>query len=293
MYAVSFIAQGFGNKVFMFIRYVYEFKKLQKQHKDLEKLYIATYVSHHEKDIDKEKIQNVFPTLKDLDWLEFITWKQYDNLKKDAFVQLNPEYLFRYEPFIAMKSFIKKEMKINTDYDYLLDKYDTKNGIAVHIRLGDKFEWNYKNLKSNRPVSFVVMKPEYYVQNVLKMLEKKNGPVYIFSDSVDFAECLIKPSLPNANIVNEDFVEIFYLFTKFKRAIISESTLSISAFYMNFKNPHVIAPAYRVDFDPKGKSTFKLVKTISADDKTFDLDKTKDFIMQTKAEYDYVIKTCS
>lgn len=75
MYVVSFIAQGFGNKVFLLIRYIYEFKMLKKQHKDLDKLYVATSVSYHEKDIDKEKVQNIFPDLKNLDWLEFISWE--------------------------------------------------------------------------------------------------------------------------------------------------------------------------------------------------------------------------
>lgn len=184
-------------------------------------------------------------------------------------------------------------MKLNSDYDYLLDKYDTKKGIAVHVRLGDKFKMNYDNLKKRQPQLFIVMKPQYYIDNVLKMLEKKKGPVYIFSDSIEFAECLLKPYLPNCQIVREDFVETFYLFTKFKRAIISESTLSVAAFYMNFKNPEVIAPAYKVDFDPKGKSTYKLVKADSVDDETFILDNNKDYIMANKKDYDEVINQCS
>lgn len=293
MYIVSFIAQGFGNKVFFLVRYIYEFKQLKKQYKDLEKLYVATSVSEHEKDIDKEKIQNIFPDLKQLDWLEFISWEKYDEIKGNAFKELIPEYVYRHEPFLAIKSFIKKEMKISPEYDYLLDKYDTKNGIAVHLRLGDKFKWNYNNLKKRKPQAFVLMKPEYYVDNVLKMLKKKEGPVYIFSDSVDFAECLLKPYLPNSEIVNEDFVETFYLLTKFKRAVISESTLSISAFYMNFKNPEVVAPYYKIDFDPKGKSTYKLVKTLAVDSQTFILDKHKEYIMESKKDYDDVITNCS
>ena len=292
MYVVAFTAQGFGNKMFFLIGYIYEFKKLKKQYKDLNKLYIATSVSRHEKDIDKEKIQNIFPRLKELEWLEFISWEKYDELKTNAFRELVPEYIYKNEPFLDMKNFIKKEMKIDSKYDYLLDKYDTKNGIAVHIRLGDKFEINYENLKKHNRQLFVLMKPEYYVNNVLNMLKEKEGPVYIFSDSNDFAECLIKPYLPNAKIVEEDFVETFYLLTKFKRAIISESTLSISAFYMNFKNPQVIISAYRIDFDPKGKSTYKLVKNPYIDDETFILEKSKDYIMTTKKDYDDVIKDC-
>lgn len=218
---------------------------------------------------------------------------KYDEIKGNAFKELVPNYVFRYEPLLDMKNFIKKEMKIDPKYDYLLDKYDTKNGIAVHVRLGDKFQLNYENLKKNKPQLFVLMKPNYYVDYVLKMLQEKEGPVYIFSDSKDFAECLLKPYLPNSKIVEEDFVETFYLFTKFKRAVISESTLSVSAFYMNFKNPQVVVSGYRVDFNPKGKSTYKLVKAVSVDDETFILDKNKDYIMTSKKDYTDVIENCS
>lgn len=293
MYVVAFIAQGFGNKVFFLIRYIYEFKMLKKQHKDIEKLYVATSVSEHERDIDKEKIQNVFPKLKELEWLEFITWEKYDEIKGNAFKELIPIYIYRYEPFIAMKNFIKKEMKIDSKYDYLLDKYDTKNGIAIHVRLGDKFQINYENLKKRNYQLFVVMKPQFFVDNTLAMLKEKEGPIYIFSDSREFAECLLKPYLPNAQIVEEDFVETFYLFTKFKRAVISESTLSIAAFYMNFKNPQVVISAFKIDFNPKGKSTFKLVKNTAVDGETFILDKHKAYIMETKKDYQEVIDQCS
>lgn len=292
MYIVAFIAQGFGNKVFSLIRYIYEFKELKKENKDLEKLYIGTDVSKHEKNLDKEKIQNIFPDLKNIEWLEFVNWNKYDELKGNAFKQLVPQYTFHYQPFLAMKSFIKKEMKLNPEYDYLLEKYDTKKGIAIHIRLGDKFQYNYDNLSKRKPQLFVLMKPEYYVDNVLKMLEEREGPVYIFSDSNEFAECLLKPHLPNAQIVDEDFVETFYLLTKFKRAVISESTISISAFYMNFKDPQVVVPYYKIDFDPKGKSTYKLVKSTAVDETVFILDKHKSYIMQTKKEYDDIIEAC-
>ena len=39
---------------------------------------------------------------------------------------------------------------MDSSYDYLLDKYDFKNGIFVHVRYGDKFKMNYNNLKSNK-----------------------------------------------------------------------------------------------------------------------------------------------
>lgn len=236
MYLLSYLKQGFGNKLFMIMKAINTYRK-----GEYDGLLLAYSKSHHEKGTPEEDFLEIFPKLKELPWLNFISWKEYDSLKKEI-KELLPDYNFTSEDFIELRPFIKKYFVIHSKYDYLLDKYDTKKGIGVHIRLGDKLEINKQFLKSGRKERYLLMSPQYYIEQVQKLLQEKKGPVYIFTDSPHFAKCFGL----DAEIVDEGFIETFFLFTKFKRSVIGDSTLTIAASYMNFLNHESVVPEYMV-----------------------------------------------
>jgi hypothetical protein len=286
MYVIGQIKEGFGNKLFMLLRYIMEFREIHKSNKEVNQLYIVQTVSKHDEGLQSEKFEYIFPKLKEVSWLEFISWKKYDELKKDAFEILNVDFCFKKDDFFVLKSFVKKYLEMSPRYNHLLEKYDTKKGIAVHIRLGDKFNINYAQLGRRKPEKYLLMSPQYFIDETNTLLSEKKGPVYIFSDSPEFAECLIKPSLPDAIIVDEKFVETFFLLTKFKRAVLSESTLGLAAGYMNFLKHQFIIPKYRVHL-----SNGKIYDSPYVDSSVFQLEEDTSYKLDP-SEYKEIYKTC-
>jgi len=201
MYVLSSLKWGFGNKLFMFLYLIYYFK-----YNKSEKLYIVQSPSHHDKRTPEENFVDIFPNLKKLKNVEFISWKEYDTIKKSnmPFEELNindGNKWFTDIYFTKLKSFIKSYLTINPIYKPLLQKYDTKSGIAIHYRLGDKIEMNLQHPK----IMYVVMKPEYFIDNCKKMLQEKPGPIYIFSDSHYLVKCILK-ELKEAIYVNIGYI---------------------------------------------------------------------------------------
>jgi hypothetical protein len=223
MAAVGVISDGMGNKIWMTITYIYKFK-----HSNNKMLYILNKKSKHEQGNKSERIEEIFPKLKKLKWLKFIyDWKEYDMVKQDATIY---EKSYDFDPVVFDMPLTNFTM--NPDYKPLLKKYDTKNGIILHYRLGDKL---------TNP-NYVIMKPEYFKKYVEKMLQEKEGPVYLASDSMSKAVKLLGfPVIP----VEEDAVSTFYLLTKFHRLILSESTFGIVATYLNSVDHHAVIPEYK------------------------------------------------
>jgi len=238
---ISYLKNGFGNKILQLLYLIHYYKNLKPTP---EKLYLVQAPSHHDKRTSNENILNIFPNLNKLKFLKFISWKEYDSIKKsnipytEIIYELDDWFTDIY--FTKLNSFLKSYLTINPIYKSLLPKYDIKNGIAIHYRLGDKLMINLKH-----SFRYVIMKPTYFIDHCKQMLQEKTGPIYIFSDSIDLAKYLLK-ELPSNLIIypNIDYIETFYLFTKFKRMIISDSTLSICAALLNKKASKIIIPYY-------------------------------------------------
>ena len=245
MAALGIVSEGLGNKIWMLLGYIHRFK-----HSDSEMLYIFYKKSHHE----ETHLEDIFPKLKKLPWLKFIyDWKEYDQIKKDAVIYENT-YDFKPEYF----NMDLKILTLNPDYKPLLKKYDTKNGIVLHYRLGDKV----------RRSDYLTMKPEYFMKHVQKMVTDSEGPIYLASDSPDKAIKLLGfPVIP----IEEDSASTFYLLTKFKRLILSDSTFGIVARYLN-PDCQAVIPEYHVR-----RSDEKLVKSPYLLDGAFELEKDKSF----------------
>lgn len=218
------------------MKYIRYFKENSKEYDGVRVAYVK---SKHQED----NIFDVFPKLKEIPWLRLISWKEYDTLKKDN-VEIDPTFQFGKDDFIELKSFVKKYFVFDEKYNYLLEKYDTKKGIALHMRYGDKVEINASLAKRGIHPMFLVLNKKFYEDYARKFLEEKKGPVYVFTDSPH-----IKLDILGAQYVDEKTTETFFLLTKFKRAVISDSTLSIAAGYMNFLKHEFVIPGYRVQFD--------------------------------------------
>jgi hypothetical protein len=307
MYILSYIKQGTGNKIFMLLRYIKIFKVFRKKNPSYwKKLYIVHDVSSHEKDLETEKLDYIFPKLKEIEWLEFISWKQYDTLKKDTKefddykndgpVLITPSSDWHYNVFTEQPTFLKTYLKFNSVYEPLLKKYDTKKGILIHYRLGDKFNINYMLLKRNRNPKYIICDPKYYIKHTEKMLEDTpDAPVYLASDSPKVAECLLKSSFPNLITISEDAEHTLFLMSKFKRMVINESTLPIVGGYLNSNVKEIIAIKY-IRFDEKtnvGKRLFYFLDNLSySPGGIFTLDSEKKYILKTIDQYEKIMTMC-
>uniref|UniRef100_A0A6C0HFL6 Glycosyltransferase n=1 Tax=viral metagenome TaxID=1070528 RepID=A0A6C0HFL6_9ZZZZ len=267
------LKNGLGNKIFIMANILHRYPK--------NSFYVIDQQSHHQQGSQQEKFWYLFPLLKENPRIKFIQWKEYDSLKKTI-----PALDIRNEIYLDPSGFkpaIKKLLVPAIEYQTLEDKYDFKNGIFVHYRLGDKVQINYQRLQKGLNSRNVVMKPAFYTDNISE-LRKKDEPVYIFSDSPKEAKCLLKGDYV---FVNEGANETFYCFWKAKRVILSDSTLTIAATLLGSKKKDLIVPGFIVAPDDYPEP-FKLIPSPYFSHG----DPDEKYMMKTLKDYQDLIKKC-
>lgn len=263
------LINGIGNKIFILSYF------LDKYPKDT--LLIIDQRSHHQKGSAEEKIWHLYPELLNHPRIRFIRWNKYDELKENvAELKVTNDIFHSIEGF----SKAKKWFTPNSEYKYLDSKYDFVRGLFVHFRLGDKFVQNYQKVRKGAAKDYIVMKPEYY----LKHIQNAKGPVYIFSDQPKLAECLLGGDY---TYVNQDVNETMYCFQNARHFILSESTLGFAALKLNRKRYHAVVPGYFI-FNKKMIRTPYFEDTAS-----IEIEDDKAFILETKAEYEDIIRKCN
>ena len=263
------LKNGLGNKIITLVNV------LHRNPKDT--FYVIDKTSHHQEGRSEEKLWNLFPLLLKHPRIKFIRWSSYDKLKETM-----KEYDFSWKIFYEIDGFtrgIKKFFKVNDDFSYLEEKLDFKNGIFVHVRLGDKVKENIQALKAKKHLRYVIMKPEYY-QDYIFQLRKKDEPVYIFSDDLELAECI----LPGYEYPDLTVNETFYCFQHARRVILSESTLSISAVLLSIKKKDLIIPNFLLM--PNEEGPFKLIPSPYFSDG----ESNKKYIMKTLEDFEKLKK---
>jgi hypothetical protein len=283
---ICILKNGIGNKLFIIANIINKYKKYQ--------LYFAEQISVHQTKNSEKKLKYIFPEIKNSKNPKIISFKEYDILKNKGVQEIiyYADIYSNNNGFINQKEYLKKYLKMNESFDYLLNKYDFKNGIFVHIRFGDKFIFNYEQLKQNKKISFTLLKPSYYLDNLLKFTETNiNTPIYIFTDSKQITECLLKNKIMNFNnvkYVDEGSYETFYCFTKCKNLIISDSTISIAAIYLNYnKDLKVIAPNFTIDtYQNIINLKYKYPSNII-------LENNRSYILNDIKDYNKIIKECN
>jgi hypothetical protein len=269
MFVITYLKQGLGNKIFLFAASVYFFLELRKRNKYFTKLYIAEAKSKHQGVSPEENFDNLFPNISNYDWLEFISFKKFDELKKNSlYIDQNKMKAIPYN--------VSKNIFFDTNYNMsrvpfetyfnLFDNMFTSNeflktirntsynfneDIFLHMRYGDKLEM----IKSGKSPAGV-LRPEYYFEALSRFSnDVLNSPgqrnVYIFTDSVELIKEVYMPSFRkmkefNFIISDEPYWNVFHLAKLFKNMIISESTLVYAGLLMNKNYTNVIAFPYIV-----------------------------------------------
>jgi hypothetical protein len=285
------LTQGMGNKIILLVYYLLKYPD--------NKLYIADQVSVHQKGLPHEKIYYLYPDLLKHPKLKFISFEDYLKLKEtmpkltvsffkrhlDVPKHLLPPLTVTWDSvFNELSGFnktsIRKYFKPNLELEYLNKKYDMDNGMFIHFRLGDKFRENIKNLNEGRTIQYILMKPEYY----LKHLKNFTGPVYVFSDEIEVARCLLKDD--RFQYTNEGTNEAIFCFQHAKHMILSDSTMSISAMKLNSRKYHAVLPGYLI------RNLVVKVTPFAIESEKVHIDTDKKLILSKLNEYKQIIKEC-
>jgi hypothetical protein len=274
---------GLGNKLFIIANIINKNKNKKYQ------IYFAECLSKHQLKNSEKKLKYVFPEILNSNNPKIISLKNFDILKNKGVKKIiyNSGIFGDYTGFIEQKYFLQKYFRI--DNNILTNKYDFDNGIFVHVRYGDKFEINYNILKDkSNDYFYTLLNESYYIDNINKLIKEKNGNIYIFTDSPHIAKCFFKNKIKNLIYINADVYEAFYCFTHCKRLIISESTLSIAAIYLNInKDLQAIVPNFSYDINQNIINTpFKYPSNII-------LENNKSYILNDIKDYYKITKECS
>uniref|UniRef100_A0A6C0JWU4 Uncharacterized protein n=1 Tax=viral metagenome TaxID=1070528 RepID=A0A6C0JWU4_9ZZZZ len=253
---VLVLKNGIGNKVFALVYFLHTYPHVR--------LHVVDSTSHH----NDEKVKTFFKHIP----VHWISWKDYDSMK-----QHTPELKVPYSVYYDTSGFTSKMKKI---FQTPKLSYDFQKGIFVHVRYGDKFEMNYFALKNRQTPKYILLKPSYYETHIQMLLDKKEGPVYIFSDDPTIARCLLKPDYV---FVHASGYETFSCFQHAKRVILSESTLSTAAVLLGKDKKDLIVPDFlRMPPD------FRIVPSPYFTNGVRDTS----YILSTKSEYDEILKQC-
>ena len=280
---IVILKNGLGNKLMTIVNLIHKYKG--------KPIYFLEKISNHQIRSFYDRLKYIFPNLNTDKNYSLMSWNLFDTLQKFGIKETkynDHDVYYTIPGFINLKDSTRNLLKMNSNYDYLPDKYDLRNGIFVHYRLGDKFELNYSALNDNKSCSFILLKAEYYINNIMKMLKEKTGPVYIMSDSIEVAKCLLKDKIPDAIFINEKTAETFFLMTHCNRLIISDSSMTVAAIYLNNNKPQVIAPNFVVDF----YNTCKLNNNFFYNKDMVTFDNNKEYLLNTKEDYDIIYKQC-
>jgi len=247
-----FVAGGFGNKIFDIITCLYLANRYNC------KVYVAIKESRHNKNSDP-KIFDIFRKLKE--HLQFISLSQHykiinnrntiilvgKNFKKlsDLPNSLNGTYslknrthMYRFitEMYCKIKETkfknifnINKQLITNKIIDLAKSEY-----VCVHIRYGDKLELSIKIKKTS---TFIIYKPEYYIELIKFFLKHKNIPIYIVTDSNNIVEQFILPYVKNQRVqlLKVSYWDSFYLLKNSTYSVLSLSTFGLLASLLNNK----------------------------------------------------------
>jgi hypothetical protein len=164
-----------------------------------------------------------------------------DNSYYDGFFQ-SEQYFNCNKTYLQKKIIIKKEFKVsfNKKYGKL---FDDNKIIAIHCRLGDYIDWGSDELGGKN-----LTLPQSYYQNALSHIDQlEKYKIIIVTDDLINIENRFS-FLDNKIIVSENEIIDFQILQNAHLLIISNSSFSWWAAYLNNKNALVYAPKYWLGF---------------------------------------------
>lgn len=171
---------------------------------------------------------------------EIFNW---NNLKDDT-SYLTTGYWQKTNYFSDYKSIINKELSFNKTLSqknsYFHNKINSNNSIGVHIRRGDLIT------KPSGAELQPTCKLDYFYAGITTIANNTgNVELFLFSDDIDWCKKNFKNELPTIYVdtVGND-CEHFYLLSQCKHQVISNSTFSWWAAWLNSnRDKIVVAPA--------------------------------------------------
>ncbi|XWV25581.1 putative ORFan [Tupanvirus deep ocean] len=267
IYIIS--CNGFGNKVFDLISAIYLGNKYKTN------VFFVTDIPSHDK---KEKLffGNVF--YKSYSKVKYMNMEEYNNLensiqinnvwiddlsklpsKISANIRFSGLYRFAYVMFSSFSDKDKEFFEINPKLlnKELHNKYIKNiagNYACVHIRYGDKLCYGLEEFKQTKytPYTIPIYTPQFYIDQINELLKQDIEEILIISDSVDIVNKHIMDKLhnnPKIILMDSRYVDSFYLLTKAKYIILSHSTFSFSAAYLNSSAVCYLLKKYMVNID--------------------------------------------
>jgi hypothetical protein len=252
---------GFGNYIYDLILGYYLKKRFQK------KVYVVEYSKNLHVKGEIEWLHTIFPNLKME--LHFITKEESQELKRKNRIENMKEndlkkmeecikkkiknysiriFTYKYYPWIysIFLTFTEDEKnKFSFESSSFYEKYKDmiqEDFTGIHIRYGDKLLYgiNKKNDRRFSFMSFPIYTPEYYHEQIMKLIKEKNEKIYIFTDSVSVVQQYLYhrfqyEKYPNIQIMDIPFLDTFYILLHAKKFIMSHSTFSY-AIYLLRKN---------------------------------------------------------
>lgn len=240
-------SKGFGNKVFDLIASCYIRQKYSENN-----IYFAIDKSIYDMEEDPFFGQ-VFPHSSS--FLIYLFMNKYNRLKIELPIieividNLDdlPDTITENVRFIGLHKFIylmyseindKSVFKINPKMiSKKLENIENTEYGCIHIRYGDKLCYANEKFPSDKYThyQYPVYTPDYYILQIRNLLDA-DIDVVIMTDTFDLVTQYIMPEFinnPKVTLVNSQYIESFYLLTKASYLILSHSTFSFSAAYLN------------------------------------------------------------
>ena len=150
-------------------------------------------------------------------------------------------YWMSYKYFEDHEVVIKKDFTIRKEkivhLKELVEEINGCNSVAVHIRCTDRKDAGNLELYGEIPAS-------YFKEGIEHIRQKKgNVHLYIFSDDIELAKGYIPSNLPHTFVstnITKSAIEDLYLMTECKNVVMTNSTFSWWAAYLNRHNDKII-----------------------------------------------------
>ncbi len=153
-------------------------------------------------------------------------------------------YWMSYKYFEHCEDTIKKDFKVREEkiahLKSVAAEINNCNSVAVHVRCTDRKMPDTLKMYGEIPASYFKAGIDYIIQ------QRGDVHLYIFSDDIEMAKKYIPDGLPFtfvSNRITHNAIEDFYLMTECKNIVMTNSTFSWWAAYLNrHKDSIVIAP---------------------------------------------------
>ena len=167
---------------------------------------------------------------------QFANYSYYDGFfQSDNYFENNREYLKK-------SLIIKEEYKkiFNEKYGQLFTDYKI---IAIHCRLGDYLNWGIEELGGKN----LTLPKSYYINSLNQIDEVGSYKIIIVTDDVENIKDKFD-FIQNKIIVSEEEIIDFQILQNADKLIISNSSFSWWAAYINNKSATIYAPEYWLGF---------------------------------------------